>query len=159
MCIRDRPSVVCSDENTFTLTGIPSVGWSIQGEGVFTNSLGTIITDFDPATNTPGLHNITYTYTPIGCNPIPVGGSILINEAPIVLPNDVITSNPSCFGYNDGSALLTASSGQPAYIFNWFGEDPLALTSGTFNYTVTDANQCSFSSLSLIHISEPTRPY
>ena len=93
-----------------------------------------------------GNHNITYTYTPQGCNPIPVGGSILINEAPTVLPNDVTTNNPSCFGYNDGSALLTASSGQPAYIFNWFGEDPLALTAGTFNYTVTDANQCSFSS-------------
>ncbi|MDA9808037.1 gliding motility-associated C-terminal domain-containing protein [Flavobacteriales bacterium] len=94
----------------------------------------------------PGLHNITYTYTPQGCNPIPVGGSILINEAPTVLPNDVTTNNPSCFGYNDGSAILTASSGQPAYIFNWFGEDPFALTAGTFNYTVTDANQCTFNS-------------
>ena len=140
------PSVVCSDENLFTLTGTPPAGWSVQGEGVFTDNLGSVITDFDPASNMPGLHNITYTYTPQGCNPIPVGGSILINEAPTVLPNDVITNNPSCFGYNDGSALLTASSGQPAYIFNWFGEDPLALTAGTFNYTVTDANQCSFSS-------------
>lgn len=140
------PSVICSNENSFTLTGIPSPGWSVQGNGVFTDNLGSVITDFDPASNMPGLYNITYTYTPQGCNPIPVGGSILINEAPTVLPNDVTTNNPSCFGYNDGSALLTASSGQPAYIFNWFGEDPLALTAGTFNYTVTDANQCSFSS-------------
>ncbi len=140
------PSVLCSDENSFTLTGTPPAGWSVQGNGVFTDNLGSVITDFDPASNMPGLHNITYTYTPQGCNPIPVGGTILINEAPTVLPNDVTTNNPSCFGYNDGSALLTASSGQPAYIFNWFGEDPLALTAGTFNYTVTDANQCSFSS-------------
>lgn len=140
------PSVVCSDENLFTLTGTPPAGWSVQGEGVFTDNLGSVITDFDPSSNMPGLHNITYTYTPQGCNPIPVGGSILINEAPTVLPNDVITNNPSCFGYNDGSALLTASSGQPAYIFNWFGEDPLALTAGTYNYIVTDANQCTFSS-------------
>ena len=140
------PSVLCSDENSFTLTGIPPAGWSTQGNGVFTDNLGSVITDFDPASNLPGLHNITYTYTPQGCNPIPVGGSILINEAPIVLPNDVTTNNPSCFGYSDGSAFLTASSGQPAYIFNWFGEDPLALTAGTFNYTVTDANQCTFNS-------------
>ena len=140
------PSVLCSDENSFTLTGIPPEGWSTQGNGVFTDNLGSVITDFDPASNMPGLHNITYTYTPQGCNPIPVGGSILINEAPTVLPNDVTTNNPSCFGYNDGSALLTASSGQPAYIFNWFGEDPFALTAGTFNYTVTDANQCTFNS-------------
>ena len=140
------PSVLCSDENSFTLTGIPPEGWSTQGNGVFTDNLGSVITDFDPASNMPGLHNITYTYTPQGCNPIPVGGSILINEAPTVLPNDVTTNNPSCFGYSDGSALLTASSGQPAYIFNWFGEDPLALSAGTFNYTVTDANQCTFNS-------------
>ena len=140
------PSVLCSDENSFTLTGIPPAGWSTQGNGVFTDNLGLVITDFDPASNMPGLHNITYTYTPQGCNPIPVGGSILINEAPTVLPNDVTTNNPSCFGYSDGSAFLTASSGQPAYIFNWFGEDPLALTAGTFNYTVTDANQCTFNS-------------
>jgi len=140
------PSVLCSDENSFTLTGIPPEGWSTQGNGVFTDNLGSVITDFDPASNLPGLHNITYTYTPQGCNPIPVGGTILINEAPTVLPNDVTTNNPSCFGYNDGSAFLTASSGQPAYIFNWFGEDPLALTAGTFNYTVTDANQCTFNS-------------
>jgi hypothetical protein len=140
------PSVLCSDENSFTLTGIPPEGWSTQGNGVFTDNLGSVITDFDPASNLPGLHNITYTYTPQGCNPIPVGGTILINEAPTVLPNDVTTNNPSCFGYNDGSALLTASSGQPAYIFNWFGEDPFALTAGTFNYTVTDANQCTFNS-------------
>ena len=140
------PSVLCSDENSFTLTGIPPAGWSTQGNGVFTDNLGLVITDFDPASNLPGLHNITYTYTPQGCNPIPVGGSILINEAPTVLPNDVTTNNPSCFGYSDGSAFLTASSGQPAYIFNWFGEDPLALSAGTFNYTVTDANQCTFNS-------------
>jgi len=140
------PSVLCSDENSFTLTGIPPEGWSTQGNGVFTDNLGSVITDFDPASNLPGLHNITYTYTPQGCNPIPVGGTILINEAPTVLPNDVTTNNPSCFGYNDGSALLTASSGQPYYIFNWFGEDPFALTAGTFNYTVTDANQCTFNS-------------
>ena len=143
------PSAICSNENAFALAGIPPVGWTAGvggGFGQFTGNTGVIINDFDPDSAGAGNHIITYTYTPQGCNPIAVGGSILVNEAPTVLPNDVTTNNPSCFGYNDGSALLTASSGQPAYIFNWFGEDPLALTAGTFNYTVTDANQCSYSS-------------
>ena len=140
------PSVICSNENLFTLTGIPPAGWSVQGEGVFTDNLGSVITDFDPASNMPGLHNITYTYTPQGCNPIPVGGSILINEAPTVLPIDVNTTNPTCYGSSDGSAILSASGGTPAYDYEWYGQNPLQLPAGTFNYTVTDANLCSYSS-------------
>jgi hypothetical protein len=139
------PSVICSDASSFTLTGIPPSGWSSQGNGVFTDNLGSVITDFDPASNMPGLNNITYTYTPQGCNPISVGGSILINEAPTVLPIDVNTINPTCYGSSDGSAILSASGGTPAYDYEWYGQNPLQLPAGTFNYTVTDANLCSYS--------------
>ncbi|MDP7568091.1 MAG: gliding motility-associated C-terminal domain-containing protein, partial [Flavobacteriales bacterium] len=38
------------------------------------------------------------------------------------------------------------SGGLPPYVLNWYGQDPLQLQSGTFNYTVTDANQCTFNS-------------
>ena len=109
------PSVICSNENTFTLTGIPPAGWSTQGNGVFTDNTGGVITDFDPAISGIGNHNITYTYTPQGCNPIPVGGSILVNEAPDVLPSNVMTTNPSCFGFDDGMAKCkwTPSKGTP----------------------------------------------
>ena len=48
------PSVICSNENPFTLAGIPPVGFSAQGQGVFTDSTGAIITDFDPGTSTSG---------------------------------------------------------------------------------------------------------
>jgi hypothetical protein len=140
------PSVLCSDENSFTLTGIPPAGWSTQGQGVFTDNLGSVITDFDPAISGIGNHNITYTYTPQGCNPIPVGGSILVNEAPAVLPANVATTNPSCFGYNDGTATVFPTGGTLPYDYNWYGQDSSLLPSGTFNYTITDANQCSFSS-------------
>ena len=100
------PSVICSNENTFTLTGIPVAGWSSQGQGVFTNSTGTIITDFDPANYGAGNHNITYTYTPTGCSPIPVLGAVTVNDSPNVPPANVTTTNPSCFGYTDGTAVL-----------------------------------------------------
>ena len=140
------PSVICSDTSSFTLTGIPPAGWSSQGNGVFTDNLGSVITEFDPAANMPGLYNITYTYTPQGCNPIPVGGTILINEAPTVLPIDVNTTNPTCYGSSDGSAIISASGGTPAYDYEWYGQNPLQLPAGTFNYTVTDDNSCSYSS-------------
>ena len=141
------PSTICSNENTFTLTGIPPAGWSTQGEGVFTDNTGTIITDFDPTDPANlGINNIIYTYTPQGCNPIDVTGSILVNEAPYVTASNVTITNPSCFGYNDGTAIVVPSGGTPPYIPNWFGEDPLQLTSGTFNYTITDDNGCLFSS-------------
>ncbi len=140
------PSTMCSNENSFTLTGIPPAGWSTQGQGVFTDNTGNTITDFDPAIYGIGNHNITYTYTITGCAPISIGSSILVNETPDVLPNNVIITNPSCFGYDDGTADITASAGNPPYIYNWYGQDPLQLPAGTFNYTVTDVNQCEYSS-------------
>jgi gliding motility-associated-like protein len=140
------PLVICSNESQFTLTGIPPAGWSALGEGIFTNSTGTIITDFDPATYGVGNHNFTYTYTPIGCNPIPIVSSILVNEAPTVLATNTSVNNPSCYGYSDGNVIMTASGGSSPYNYNWFGEDPLQLSAGTYNYTIIDANGCSYSS-------------
>ena len=140
------PSVICANENTFTLTGIPPVGWSAQGQGVFTDNSGAVITDFDPAIYGPGTHNITYTYTPTGCVPIPVPSSIVVHDAPTVLASNVTITNPTCFGYTDGTAIVTPSGGTPSYTPNWYGEDPLQLPAGTFNYTITDANQCQFAS-------------
>ena len=138
------PTTVCSNEASFTLSGIPAAGWSSLGQGIFTDSVGTIITEFDPTIYGTGTHNITYSYTPQGCVSVLVGGSILINEAPTVLPSNVSLTNPSCFGYNDGTAIIIPSSGLPGYTTNWFGEDPMQLSSGTYNYTVTDANNCIF---------------
>ena len=142
------PSIICSNENVFTLTANPPVGWSAQGFGEFTDdNTGQIITDFNPVDSVIGSYNITYTYTPQGCNPIPVAGSILINEAPVVLPSSITINNPSCFGYTDGTAIINpVSGGTPPYIPDWYGQNPLQLPSGTFNYTITDDNQCVFSS-------------
>jgi hypothetical protein len=140
------PAIICSNENSFTLTGIPPAGWSAQGQGVFTDTTGISITDFDPAIYGAGNHNITYTYTITGCAPIAIGSSILVNQAPTVLPNNIIITNPSCFGYTDGTVIISASGGSIPYNYNWYGQDPLQLPSGTFNYTVTDDNLCSYSS-------------
>ena len=150
------PSIICSDESAFTLTGIPPAGWSAQGQGVFTDNIGTIITDFDPAIYGVGNHNITYTFTPTGCVPIPVASSILVNEAPTVLSSNIAVTNPSCYGFTDGSVNITASGGLQPYIFEWqdisgnivsnSASTGNIFSAGTFNYTVTDDNQCTYSS-------------
>ena len=136
MSITSSPTS-CSDDSPLTLTGSPS-GGTFSGNGVNSNI-------FTPDISMLGSNIIEYIYQSNGCSDT-VTQDLVVYESPIVLPADVLTTNPLCFGYNDGSAFLIASSGQPAYIFNWYGEDPLALTAGIFNYTVTDANQCSFSS-------------
>jgi gliding motility-associated-like protein len=70
----------------------------------------------------------------------------VVYESPTVLAANVITTNPSCFGDCDGTALVFATSGTGPYGYNWFGENPLALCSGTYNYEVTDLNGCIFAS-------------
>ena len=154
------PSVICSNENAFALTGIPPVGWTSGvggGVGVFTGNTGVIINDFDPDSAGAGNHIITYTYDLNGCQPISILSTITVNEAPTVLPANVTITNPSCYGYSDGTATLIATGGLPDasgnYSWNWYGEDPLALSSGTFNYIVTDDNQCTY--IDAVSLADP----
>jgi len=58
-----------------------------------------------------------------------------------------------CFGYANGSIDLTVSGGTPTYLYSWTKtgdetfsastEDLTGLTAGTYNYSVTDLNQCT----------------
>jgi len=128
----------CSDDGILTLTASPS-GGDFSG----TDVLGNI---FTPSASNIGVNIISYEYTANGCAPIIITQNLTVNESPIVLPADAITTNPSCYGDCDGTAIVTATLGDPAsYIYDWFGQNPLALCSGSFNYTVTDGNNCSFS--------------
>jgi len=128
----------CSDDGSLTLTASPS-GGDFSG----TDVLGNI---FTPSAGNIGLNIISYEYTANGCAPITVTQDLIVNESPIVLPADAVTTNPSCFGDCDGTAIITATLGDPtSYIWDWFGQNPLLLCSGSFSYTVTDGNNCSFS--------------
>ena len=83
--------------------------------------------------------------------------SVLI---PSPAPIDVDTvgfSQVSCFGGNDGFVSLTASGGNGGFTFTWNtlppGQIQNNLGAGTYSYTITDANNCSYSDS--ITISEP----
>ena len=83
-----------------------------------------------------------------------------------------LTILPYCIGVNSASLTSVVLGGTPGYTYLW--DDNLVapqltatashLLAGIYTVTVTDARGCTSSdtediNLSLIHISEPTRPY
>ena len=64
-----------------------------------------------------------------------------------------------CFGESTGSIDLQVSGGQAPYVFDWTGtaydgqEDPSGVPAGTYDVTITDANNCS--AVSSITVDEP----
>ena len=83
--------------------------------------------------------------------------SVLINEPSELIAN--ITSNDVlCFGDSTGLINTTVSGGVSPYTFNWSNgevtEDLNNLTSGAYQYTITDFNNCAVNGQ--IQINEPT---
>ena len=67
--------------------------------------------------------------------------------SPTQLSNPTLAvTNPSCFGFSDGSIDLTVSGGTLPYTFDWSNgentEDVGFLSSGLISVTVTDENDC-----------------
>ena len=109
----------------------------------------------DWGTNAPlalsaGVHVFIITDTN-GCT---LTDSVLITE-----PNQmnvlVDTFRVSCSGLSDGSALLNISGGTLPYIEDWGLNNPLALNAGTYNFTVTDSNNCQYQGQAIITEPNP----
>ena len=72
----------------------------------------------------------------------------LDEPAPLVATLDDVR-NAVCFGSSNGGILVTTTGGTPPYAFAWddpnaqVEEDAGALTAGTYNLLVTDANGCT----------------
>ena len=79
--------------------------------------------------------------------------SFLITE-PLSISVTSNTTNVSCNGGNDGTALLNISGGTSAYIVDWAGFNNSALSAGTYIYTIADGNMCDTSGS--ITIIEPS---
>ena len=86
--------------------------------------------------------------------------TLVNNPAPTVSLS--ATSNSTCFGGNNGTALANPAAGKAPYTYNWSGshgavtfKDSSAtnLAAGTYSVTITDANGCSASSN--VSISQP----
>ena len=117
------------------ITGTPSsISWSngATTEDISGLAAGTYAVTVNNASGCQAFLSVTLTDTPV----------------PTVSTTQV---NTTC-GSNNGSIDLTVSGGTAPYTFQWDNdgtadnddvEDILALTAGTYNVTVTDANNCT----------------
>ncbi|MDX1913361.1 MAG: gliding motility-associated C-terminal domain-containing protein [Saprospiraceae bacterium] len=88
-----------------------------------------------------------------GCS-TPAVGTV---PEPQLLLTEPETAPVSCFGGNNGEALLTASGGVPPFSFVWNTGQTTAqinqLIAGTYTATVTDANGCT--GVAVASVAEP----
>ena len=128
----------CENNPPQVLTATPPGGtWSGDNTG----------NTFNPATNGPGTHTVTYTYTDNnGCSNME-SIDIEVNE----IPEIAVDPDPAEFCDSEGSLLLTAtgSGGAGGYDYNWntptgmdVGNTYSATISGAYIVSVTDANGC-----------------
>ena len=102
----------------------------------------------NPLALAAGIHQFIITDNN-GCTLI---DSVLVNEpSPIGVVID--TNSASCSGFSDGSASLNIFGGIAPYLEDWGANNPLALNVGTYNFTVTDSNNCIYQGQAVI--SEP----
>jgi gliding motility-associated-like protein len=88
----------------------------------------------------------TYTFILNDANGCTYNGSAtLVDPLPLQLPS-VIGTNPTCFGYCDGSATVNPIDGLAPYSFIWnnnqLTQTATNLCSGNYSVTVIDANNC-----------------
>jgi len=105
----------------------------------------------------PGSY-VMYVEDAIGCSAI--SELIEVGEpTPIIEAAPAVITDSDCNGEAGGSIDVSISGGTPPYSYDWSNgstdEDPSGLTAGTYQFTATDANGCTF--LSPIYlIQEPT---
>ena len=73
----------------------------------------------------------------------------------------MVQRNPTCAEGEDGSIEITVSGGTTPYSYAWSNgdnvEDPSSLSAGTYQVTVTDANQCQIVS-GTVTLTDPAAP-
>jgi len=94
----------------------------------------------------------TYIFTVTDTKTCSLTDSITISE-PTTLTATATTTDVSCKGGSDGTASLSLSGGTAPYMIDWGFMSPLALPAGTYAYTITDDNGCSFTDT--VSIAEP----
>ncbi|NNF01243.1 MAG: hypothetical protein HKN22_01020, partial [Bacteroidia bacterium] len=88
-----------------------------------------------------------------GCNVSPaIGDSIEITQPTLLVIDDLDSIDVSCFGFNDGSAWVTASGGVLPYSYLWSdgqsNDTAFNLIAGAYGVVVTDANGCNVNNAS-----------
>jgi len=163
----------CTQAATYTIEESPAIEINFEIEKINCNgeSNGAIALDvsggnggysyeWEDATMASSLTDLSigiYEVTVIDFNACEASISIEIEE-PDAIEYIPTFENVTCFGANDGVINLDVSGGNGAYDYNWEGinlnEANIAnLSSGIYEVTITDANDCTINTS--IEITEP----
>jgi len=147
--IANTTNVACFDESngaaeiTTTLGGTPDYMYEWSN-----GQTGPIAIDLSA-----GTYNVTVT-DGNECNGIQ---TVVINEPDLLSSTDVVTE---IVNVDDGEIDITVEGGTAPYSYEWSNgsteEDLTNLSSGTYSYTVTDANGCTFVSDDITLMSTST---
>ncbi|MBT7480997.1 MAG: T9SS type A sorting domain-containing protein [Flavobacteriales bacterium] len=91
--------------------------------------------------NNSSLSSGSYIYSVSDANSCQYSSLVTVSE-PLSISIIPTTINSTCPNSTDGSVQLSISGGTPPYTENWGINNPNNLSSGIFNYTITDNNQC-----------------
>ena len=114
------------------------------------NELGIAVGDNNPTVdNLPaGIYFVTVS----DVNNCPeVFSAVAITQPELLVANITEVTQPSCFGFGDGSITVSTTGGvMPLGDYQWgspiedfTGSTPTSLTSGLYSVTVTDSNMCT----------------
>lgn len=145
----DQVGPFCEDDPEITLSANPTGGtWGGAANG----------NTFDPTSNGPGIHTVTYSFTDNNnCTALETM-DIEVYSAPDV----EIDPDPAAFCLDVGSVLLTAtgSGGAGGYSYEWNtpsgsgnGNTYNAEFGGDYTVIVSDANGCTNSSVTTVTIN------
>ncbi|MFK7806630.1 MAG: CotH kinase family protein, partial [Saprospiraceae bacterium] len=120
------------------------------GSGAYSYTWSNGATVADQNDLSSGIYNITIT----DANNCTLTESYQFNTAPAELVVSLSTSDPTCFGVNEGNIEADVTGGQGAYTYAWSNgvvgtEDEIEdLSPGIYQLTVTDENACSWTGMS-----------
>ncbi len=139
---------LCEGDASISLANYASPsGGVFSGTGITNDSI------FDPVSVGTGSYTIQYLYSNT-CGSDSALTVISVNGNPTI---SAVSSDVSCNGLNNGSAVASSSSGLPPYTYSWSnsanGPSIIGLSVGNYSVTVSDANGCSDSSS--FSIAEP----
>jgi gliding motility-associated-like protein len=104
----------------------------------------------------PGIYSVTIS----SGNSCPVTASYTLTDPQQIIPTLVTLNNVSCFGGNNGSAIVTSSGGTGLSAYTWSpggfsGSTPTHLSAGSYTVTTTDGYGCT--AIDSITITQPSQ--
>ncbi len=108
--------------------GIPPFNYSWASDGSVNQNLCS------------GIYTVTVSDI-LGCNV----DTVFYIDQPTQMFGNIYTRDASCYGYDDGRAIIEVVGGVPGYTYLWPNgsqNDTINLNAGTHEVTVTDAHNC-----------------